>query len=439
MAAQDDDEAEVLDEKPKNLIFHLVKQLTKGQDLTRVLIPTFFLEPRSLLEKFSDLMAHPHLLLDVPKENDPMKRLLGVTRWYLSGWHIRPKQCKKPYNPLLGEEFFCYWQHPDGSTSLYCAEQVCHHPPVSAIYVENRPNNITLNADIYTKSKFLGNSAASINIGQCKLWVCNRNEMYSMNFPTAYACGLFIGKLRMELGGKQTIVCKETGLMAEIEFVTKPFIGGDYNRIKGTIKDLQGKKEFYELEGKWDSMITIKEKITGKSEVFLDVLNTPIVKKYVSKLEDQGPWESRKVWEQVTIALKKVPADHDLATVHKTELEDAQRARKKERDEKKIPYNPKHFVQDNDGKWVYKRLNIKPYDPNEVSLVWDDIKMSHPQEDDECGLPFGALPERNDAPRKASTAAPAPQVPLSAPPARHHSVAAHPSGTVTPPSGRANR
>ncbi len=58
-----DDQEEVLDDKPKSLIMHLVKQLTKGQDLTRVLIPTFFLEPRSLLEKFSDLVAHPQLIL----------------------------------------------------------------------------------------------------------------------------------------------------------------------------------------------------------------------------------------------------------------------------------------------------------------------------------------------------------------------------------------
>ena len=38
-----------------------------GQDLTRVTIPAFFLEPRSLLERMADTMMHPDLLLGVSK------------------------------------------------------------------------------------------------------------------------------------------------------------------------------------------------------------------------------------------------------------------------------------------------------------------------------------------------------------------------------------
>lgn len=56
--------AEDLDDKPKSIILHIVKQLTRGQDLTKVMIPTYFLEPRSLLEKFCDLWAHPQLVIE---------------------------------------------------------------------------------------------------------------------------------------------------------------------------------------------------------------------------------------------------------------------------------------------------------------------------------------------------------------------------------------
>jgi hypothetical protein len=58
----EDDEGD--EEKPSSLILHLVKSLSAGQDLTRVLIPTTFLEPRSLLEKFTDMWVHPQLLLE---------------------------------------------------------------------------------------------------------------------------------------------------------------------------------------------------------------------------------------------------------------------------------------------------------------------------------------------------------------------------------------
>ena len=37
-----------------------------GQDLTRVLIPVFFLAPRSLLEHLGDMLMHVDLL-DVPE------------------------------------------------------------------------------------------------------------------------------------------------------------------------------------------------------------------------------------------------------------------------------------------------------------------------------------------------------------------------------------
>lgn len=387
MQDTDEQDEEVLDDRPKSIILHLVKQLTNGQDLTRVLIPTFFLEPRSLLEKFSDLLAHPQLIMGVADEDDPLKRMLDVTRWYISGWHIRPKQCKKPYNPLLGEEFFCYWDHPDGSRSKYVAEQVSHHPPVSAVYLENRKRNLTINAQIWTRSKFLGNSAASINVGECVLSINNRKEEYAFNFPTAYACGLFIGRLRMELGGTQTITCKQSGYVAEIEFLTKPMFGGDYNRLKGVIR--KDKTILYTFEGKWDSVITIKD-FNGRQEVFFDVDKTPVQKKFVAKLEDQGPWESRKIWQNVTIALKKNPPDHDEATVHKTALEDAQRERKKEREEKGTVYQPKHFFMNKEEKWIYKKYNNSPYDPSEEKEEKEDGPEEEVEEDDDSGLPPGA-------------------------------------------------
>lgn len=47
-----------------SVLGHLIRQLSPFQDLTRVLIPSFFLEPRSLLEKMSDVMMHPQLVLE---------------------------------------------------------------------------------------------------------------------------------------------------------------------------------------------------------------------------------------------------------------------------------------------------------------------------------------------------------------------------------------
>lgn len=52
----------------------------------------------------------------------------------MSGWHIRPKGVKKPYNPVLGEYFRCKWQ-VDGTTSYYISEQVL------SVLEDRRSNN----------------------------------------------------------------------------------------------------------------------------------------------------------------------------------------------------------------------------------------------------------------------------------------------------------
>jgi oxysterol-binding protein-related protein 8 len=97
-----------------------------GQDLTRVTIPPFFLEPRSLLERMADMFMHPDLLLGVAALPDPVARIEGVLRWYLSGWHYKTVGTKKPFNPVVGETFACFWKHADGTRTQYFAEQVLH-------------------------------------------------------------------------------------------------------------------------------------------------------------------------------------------------------------------------------------------------------------------------------------------------------------------------
>ena len=42
------------------------------------------------------------------------------------------------------------------------AEQVSHHPPVSAFYAEHVKKKISVNSHIYTKSSFLGMSVSEI-------------------------------------------------------------------------------------------------------------------------------------------------------------------------------------------------------------------------------------------------------------------------------------
>lgn len=68
----------------------MISQLRPGMDLTRVTLPTFVLEPKSMLERITNFMSHPELLLPIPTVDDPEKRFVEVVRFYLSGFHILP-------------------------------------------------------------------------------------------------------------------------------------------------------------------------------------------------------------------------------------------------------------------------------------------------------------------------------------------------------------
>ncbi len=59
-----DVEQEVLDDEPRSILMGIIAQLSKGMDLHRVTLPTFVLEPRSMLERITDFMSHPDTLLE---------------------------------------------------------------------------------------------------------------------------------------------------------------------------------------------------------------------------------------------------------------------------------------------------------------------------------------------------------------------------------------
>lgn len=99
-----------------SIISHLLSQVKIGMDLTKVTLPTFILETRSLLEMYADFFTHADIFVSIPDFETPQERMIQVVRWYLSAFHAGRKGSvpKKPYNPILGETFKCYWDLSNG-------------------------------------------------------------------------------------------------------------------------------------------------------------------------------------------------------------------------------------------------------------------------------------------------------------------------------------
>ncbi|KAI4720212.1 Oxysterol-binding protein [Aureobasidium sp. EXF-10727] len=325
------DDETVVDQDQGNVLSHIISQLRPGADLSRVTLPTFILEPRSMLERITNFMAHPEILLTLPGIDDPVERFVAVTKFYLSGWHIKPPGVKKPLNPILGETFTGYWDYPDNTRGYYISEQTSHHPPKSSYFFMAPEHHIRVDGTLKPRSRFLGNSVGSFMEGIAVMRLLNRNERYFITQPNMYARGILFGKMKYELGDHAYVRCPELGLEAEIDFKVKGWMTGTYNAIGGHIKDTKSGKNLFEFSGYWDKEMYIKNLTTGKKELIFDATHARPSYPKARPLEEQGDRESQRLWDKVTKAIKV--ADQKVATDEKSFIEDRQRAEAAERGE----------------------------------------------------------------------------------------------------------
>ncbi|CCF57996.1 hypothetical protein KAFR_0D03480 [Kazachstania africana CBS 2517] len=345
--SEDTDDIDENDETGQSILLNIISQLRPGSDLSHITLPTFILEKKSMLERITNLLQFPSLLLDAHAEKDTLERFLKIIKWYLSGWHIAPKAVKKPLNPILGEYFTAYWNLPNKQQAYYIAEQTSHHPPKSAYFYMIPESNIRADGVVIPKSRFLGNSSAAMMEGLSILQFLDiidedtkEVEKYSFTQPNMYARGILFGKMKFELGDHAIV--KGPKYLADIEFKTKGFISGTYDAIHGIIKDYTGKK-YYEITGKWNDIMYVKnlQKAEAPKTVLFNSHEHRPLKPIVRPLEEQGGYESRRLWKKVCDAL--AARDHKVATEEKSLIENEQRALAKRRLEDGVEFHPKLF------------------------------------------------------------------------------------------------
>lgn len=369
-------------EEQRSVILHLLSQLKLGMDLTRVVLPTFILEKRSLLEMYADFMSHPDLFIAISSGSNPEERMIRFVEYYLTSFHEGRKGAiaKKPYNPIIGETFHCSWKmaknqvpcdtnsnsslhslseqvtvseesqgqaESDYFTVRFVAEQVSHHPPVSGFYAECAERKMCVNAHVWTKSKFLGMSIGVTMAGEGILSLLEHGEEYTFSLPCAYARSILTVPW-VELGGKVSVNCAKTGYSASITFHTKPFYGGKLHRVTGEVKQNATNTVVCRVQGEWNSILEFTYN-NGETK-FMDLTKLSVTRKRVRPLEKQGPFESRKLWQHVTESLRE--GDIDKATEHKRVLEERQRNEERHRAETGTPWHTKYFVKEGEG-WVY--------------------------------------------------------------------------------------
>lgn len=346
---------EVSDEEPgiskSQILFDVIKQLKSGHDLFRISLPAALLTPESMLEYMTPFVTPNDYILTINEVQDPARRFIRVVQWWLSNLTKTPKKGilhSKPYNPILGEVFRCKFIHKD-SVSHYVAEQVCHHPPITSLYMSNTPKKFSINATLKPKSKFHGNSASTLIEGDIEMNLHHFGERYVVEFPTVLARGLIWSTQCVEIYDHMKISCAQTGYSADINFLSK-----SDNALKGDIFFGNSKNKVYTIAGAITGVVTLKS-CTGKGEqtVLLNAANVPKVLRYVAPVKDQMTIESRRVWHTLTHAIKT--RDYVQANMLKNDVEHEQREIRKNKEHiGEQVWKERYFRLVDKEKWVYE-------------------------------------------------------------------------------------
>ncbi|KAL2313928.1 Protein kes1 [Schizosaccharomyces pombe] len=324
---------------------------TFSGDLSSLTAPSFILSSTSLIEYSAYWAEHPELFISLPRGETPLERQLLVTKWFAStlknqyaARNERYGSEKKPLNPILGELFTGKWNTDIGEDTELTAEQVSHHPPITAYHIYNKKAGVRLEGYNGHKSGFSGPQIHVKQIGHARLILEPHNEVYYITFPLVTLEGLWYGSPYIELGKKSYII-STSGYLTTIEYSGKGYFTGKKNTFKATIVNAKTKSEpIYRIEGSWTGMLkycTFEDQKRSAWEDFLDCGNYKPVNISVAPIEEQGEYESRRVWKNFAVALDA--GDYAAASQEKSKIEEGQRELRREEEEHNEVWHRKYF------------------------------------------------------------------------------------------------
>ncbi|KUI55413.1 Protein kes1 [Cytospora mali] len=392
----------------------LVKFLSSvSGDLSNVTAPPFFLAPSSVVEVGHCWSQRPGVFAAPALEPDPARRSLLVLRMILismrSQFYIAGSptvSIKKPLNAFLGELFLASWTHTpkenrgtargkekgislgmdsgDGksATTRLVAEQVSHHPPITAMAIIDDDHGIR--ADGYARVEMTFSSSVDIRqVGHAILHIDKYDEDYLIPLPDVKVRGFLSGRLYPEVLGTYTIV-SSSGYVSEMTFSGAGVFRGKKNTFEVKIyrKDDPKKKPIYEVAGVWSEGWTVKDSRTGEvlERYDVDAAENRPAPMDIDPIEKQDPWESRRAWAGVIDALNR--GDFRDTIAEKSRLEQAQRQMRDNEKKNGETWEPLLFTRkDGDRHEIFHQLakgtDWKLFE-EKTKGVWkvDDLRIS---------------------------------------------------------------
>lgn len=345
-----------------------------GKDMTKMTLPVSFNEPTSLLYRCGEDMEYADLLDLAAERADSIERLVYVAAFAASEYASTIGRVAKPFNPLLGETF--EYVRPDKNYRFFI-EQVSHHPPVGAAWAESP--NWEYWGESAVKSKFYGKS---FDINPLGTWFLKlrpvgggKEDLYTWKKVTSSVVGIITGNPTVDNYGLMEIKNWTTGEVALVDFKARGWKASSAYQIAGKVSDADGNVRF-SLGGRWNSKMYAR--LTPGYEATVDETKdagpvhkggamtdpnraylvweansrpagipfnlTPFVLTF-NHIDDKlrhwiAPTDSRLRPDQRAME----DGEYDFAATEKNRLEEAQRARRKERETRGEEFVPAWFA-----------------------------------------------------------------------------------------------
>ncbi|KAI1755667.1 oxysterol-binding protein [Xylaria castorea] len=355
------------DNRPRVGLWGILKSMI-GKDMTRMTLPVSFNEPTSLLYRTGEDMEYAHLLDLAADRADSIERMLYVAAYAASDLASTIGRVAKPFNPLLGETF--EYARPDKGYR-FVIEQVSHHPPVNACHTEAA--QWTYWGETNIDSRFMGKSFDFEHLGTWFLKLRpkagGKEDYYTWKKPKSQVVGIITGNPVVDNYGIVEIKNWTTGEVCHLDFKQRGWKASSAYQLSGKILDADGRPRI-SIGGRWNSKIYARmtpgyeakveepQETTGSisdpSRAFviweanerpkgIPFNLTPFVLTF-NHIDDNlekyiAPTDSRYRPDQRAME----DGEYDLAASEKNRLEEAQRARRKTRQQERDEFMPAWF------------------------------------------------------------------------------------------------
>uniref|UniRef100_A0A4W3I0D5 Oxysterol-binding protein n=1 Tax=Callorhinchus milii TaxID=7868 RepID=A0A4W3I0D5_CALMI len=218
-----------------------------GKDLSKVSMPVQLNEPLNTLQRLCEELEYSELLDKASQTLDPFERMVFVAAFAVSAYASTYYRAgSKPFNPVLGETYECV---REDKGFRFIAEQVSHHPPISACNAESK--NFVFWQDVRWKNKFWGKSIEIVPIGTVHVTLPGYGDHYEWSKVTSCIHNILSGQRWIEHYGEILIKNRNSSIcQCKLTFVKAKYWNSNVNEVEGTIMDQYG-KTVQKLFGKW--------------------------------------------------------------------------------------------------------------------------------------------------------------------------------------------